>query len=396
MATQFAASPGVYESVSRANRQRRASGRIEDKNSGYTAYRAALDASSAKALEARRLSINEDVENRRLAMQEEAYGDQALAGMVSGGVSLAQTGIYAYDKFKGVKPATAEVSGSPAQGQAMTNIPAVMRSATPSLGTEPLGMSMAPSEFGMSMEPTEFGMTMGEPAVGGQAIATKAIAGGGVAGSEIGGAAMAGEADVAGLAAAESGMSAGTIGAGPAAAGVIGVELLKDPISDWAQDTFGGEAGEIVNVAGRATQGGLAGAVVGGPVGAAVGAAVGTVVGVVEAVTDSHICTATHNALGLRDGVLIAMKTLKKYAFKHHKKEISYYIKNCQLAIEKADNDYLLKYMTEFKQNTSEEVATLIENGEMEKAFEVYMGKAEELFLDYDPDYKKGMFAEKK
>ena len=90
------------------------------------------------------------------------------------------------------------------------------------------------------------------------------------------------------------------------------------------------------------------------------------------------------------------MGTLKKYAFKHHKKEIAYYIKNCPSALEKADHDYLLKYMMEFKQSTSEEVATLIENGKIEDAYQVYMDKAEELFLDYDPEYKKGMFAEKK
>lgn len=337
MATRFAISPSAYESVSRTNRQRRAAGRKEDKDSAYSAYRAGLDVSAARAVQAEHLALSK----RRLDLLEEGQKDRAKAAEISGGVSLAQTGVMLYDKVAPLfKTGAPEAVGGGAQAAVSTT-------------TAGTGAQAA--------------ITTGEIEAGTSAVAET----------------------VAGEAVSTGSTLSGTLAAG---AGVAAVELTKGPMADWAQDTFGGEADDIVGIGARVGQGAMIGASIGGGYGAAIGTIGGLIVGLGEEVLDgSHLCTAAHKKFSLTKDNIEALGVLKKYAKKNHPKEVEAYMEWCPDVLRRMSKVDRFWFLNRFKRKVVPVITILIRKGKHELAYKLYRKVTEGIFLKHFPEVLEGL-----
>jgi gas vesicle protein len=174
-----------------------------------------------------------------------------------------------------------------------------------------------------------------------------------------------------------AGTSIASAGIGGYGAGKFGEAVVKKA---------GGNK-EISTGAGLATSAG-AGFAIGGPYGAAAAAGLFTASKLSKR---TWLCTAANESVGLNDDKVDAMTRLRAYGVKKHSREFDFYIRNGEQLIhqinkEKKTKENINKFYEEFKEAVIEPVVKLIEDKELEQAYQFYAKKTRELFKKYVPD----------
>jgi len=196
----------------------------------------------------------------------------------------------------------------------------------------------------------------------------------------------------------ESGAAPAAAFTGPQTAGVGAAAFvggrIGDPIAQNIGERIGvggeKERGFVGKVGGATAAGAAVGSMVLPGPGTAAGAIIGAVVGTVDWATSggTWICTAIDTLLGLSPETKRALYDLRRYSVQHHKEEARKYFKNGFMLVQKINEmaPEMVRTYTYLKTHLVAKCVELVQQGDLEAAYQRYRTITEELCAQYGVD----------
>ena len=173
------------------------------------------------------------------------------------------------------------------------------------------------------------------------------------------------------------GMPWASAGAGAAA---LGLELTRDNLGEWTEEQIGTSGRHVMDVGTRAGEGALTGFAVGGPPGAAVGAGIGLLVGLGEEIFGggSWLCSKVAMEQGLSKVEIESLIQLRKYVGSKYSKPWAFYLNH--------GVNLLNEGASQIRSKLISPVVTIINRGDIDKAFQFYRAYVLDLIKKYNPE----------